>query len=213
MELSGLFLRRNNNYVSCQVAENIFTGKVTSLEHHKLENVGVDSFSSWGPQSSAELQDYLVTSSACVQLSTEKIVLHFMEAQEEMCALSPSLSSDRCSNNKIGRASNPLVTNATISCCQLISACPSGCIKQGMAWDHEWRRCQGMNYKAAKEPLPPFPAQWTCGGKAPRIPPQHSSVALSPGHQSHPQLWIILYASIQVNWSPGFNPQFSCAEL
>lgn len=199
--------------VSCQVVENIFTGKVTSLEHQKLENVGIDSFSSWAPQSSAELLDYLVTSSACVQLSIGKDVLHFMEAQEEMCALSPSLSSDRCANNIMGRASNPLMTNTSISWCQLISACPSGCIIQGMNWDHQWR-CQGMNYKAAKELLPPFPAQGTYGGKAPGIPPQHSCVALNPGHQSQPQLQIILCARIQVNWSLGFNPQFSCsAEL
>lgn len=66
-----------------------------------------------------------------------------------------------------------------------------------------------MDYKAAKEPLPPFPAQGTCGGKAPGIPPQHSCAALSPGHQSQPHLQIILCARTEVNWPPGFNPQFS----
>lgn len=134
----GVFLKGiKHDCASCQVVENTFTGKVTSLERQKLENVGVDSFSSWVPLSSAELQDYLVTSSACVQLSTGKAVLYFVEAQEEMCALSPSLSRDRCANNIMGHESNPLISNNNISWCQLISACPSGRIKQGMNWEHQ----------------------------------------------------------------------------
>lgn len=161
MELSGFFLRRNKTWLcflpSCREYFHWKSNQSGTSETWKC--VGVDSFSSWAPQGSTELQDYLVTSPACVQLSTGKAVLHFVEAQEEMCALSPSLSSDKCVNNVMGHASSPLTNNdGSISWCQFISACPSGWINQGMNWDHQWRRCQGMDYKAAQEPLPPFPA-------------------------------------------------------
>lgn len=177
MELSGCFLERNKTWLcflpSCREH---FHCKITSLENQKLENIGIDSFSSWAPQNSAELQDYLVTSLACAHLSTGKAVLHLVEAQEEMCDLSPSLSSDRSANNIMGRASNPLMTNAVISWCQLISACSSWCINT-MNWDHQWRRCQGMDYKAAKEPLPPFPPKELVGA---RHQGSHHSTAVLP---------------------------------
>lgn len=176
MELSGFFLGRNKMWVcfspSCR---EYFHWKSNQSGTSETWKVDLDSLSSCAPQSSAELQDYRVTSSACVQLSTGKAALHFTEAQEEICALSASLSSDRCANNITGHASSPLMTNASISWCQLISACPSGRIKQGRNCNHQWRRCcQGMAYKAAKETLPPFPDQRTCGGKTPGTPPEHS---------------------------------------
>lgn len=170
MELSECFLERNKTWLcflpSCREH---FHCKSNQPGTSETWNVSVDSFSSWAPQNSAELQNYLVTSSACAQLSSGKAVLHLVEAQEEMCDLSPSLSSDRSANNIMGCASHPLMTNASISWCQLISACSSGYIKQ-----HELgpsvKKVSGNGLQGSKRAPTSFPCPRNLWGQGTRDP-------------------------------------------